>query len=180
MKSAILEIEPRTIVDVRIVSACESDTPLIRELLRGLAEYQKMPDAVTATDADLRAMLFGDRPAAEVLLAYCGSQCAGLAIFFPTFCSMLARPGIYLDDLFVKEEWRGKGVGRALLSHLASVAADRNCGRLEWVVLDWNKPAINFYEGLGATLMREWTKCRLTDTTIRRLAHKAGGPNRDS
>ena len=155
---------------LRITFACEADVPTILEFIRGLADYQRMPSAVMATEASLRQTLFGPHPSGEVLLAFHESECVGCAIYFATYSSMLAQSGIYLDDLYVKPQWRGQGIGRALLRHLAAIAVDRNCGRIEWMVLNWNAPAIRLYEGLGAVLMSEWTKCRLTEATIREMA----------
>jgi GNAT superfamily N-acetyltransferase len=114
--------------------------------------------------------LFSDKPAAEVLLAYCERECAGFAVFFATYSTFLAQPGLYLEDLYVKPHLRGKGIGLALLKHLARIAAERDCGRLEWSVLNWNEPSIQFYKKLGAVPMDEWTKYRLTGEALERLA----------
>src|SRR5579871_6606460 len=146
----------------RIVPATEADVPLILELIRGLAEYEKLAHTVVATEAQLRKTLFGDRPSAEVLLAHDSEEPAGFALYFMNYSTFLARPGIWLEDLFVKPHLRGKGIGLALLKRLAAIARERECGRVEWSVLDWNAPSIAFYKKLGAVPMDEWTTFRLT------------------
>jgi GNAT superfamily N-acetyltransferase len=156
--------------DIQIVSATERDVTVILEMIRGLAEYEKLAHMVTATEDQLRTTLFGARPAAEVLLAYEGGECAGLALFFTNYSTFLAKPGIYLEDLFVKPHARGRGIGFALLQRLAAIARDRDCGRVEWSVLDWNEPSIEFYKKLGAVPLDEWTMFRLTGDALRRLA----------
>jgi GNAT superfamily N-acetyltransferase len=149
------------------------DAPLILELIRDLATYERAPNEVTATEEQLVDVLFGERPAAEVLLAFEGKSPVGFAVFFYNFSTWLGRPGLYLEDLFVKPEKRGKGYGRALLVELAKIARDHECGRMEWAVLDWNEPAIKFYHALGAKPMDEWTVFRLTRDGIARLADAA-------
>ena len=146
------------------------DVPLILELIRDLATYERAPDEVAATEEQLVDVLFGERPAAEVLLAFEGKSPIGFAVFFHNFSTWLGRRGLYLEDLFVKPEKRGKGYGRALLVALAKIARDRACGRMEWAVLNWNEPAIKFYRGLGAKPMDEWTVFRLTRDGIAELA----------
>src|SRR6266516_6510790 len=146
------------------------DVPMILDLIRDLATYERAPDEVTATEEQLAAVLFGKRPAAEVLLAFEGKSPVGFAVYFYNFSTWLGRTGLYLEDLFVKPEKRGKGYGRALLIELAKIARDRGCGRMEWAVLDWNEPAIKFYRALGARPMHEWTVFRLTRDEIARLA----------
>jgi len=146
------------------------DVPIILELIRDLATYERAPDEVTATKEQLVDVLFGKRPAAEVLLAFEGQSPVGFAVFFHNFSTWLARPGLYLEDLFVKPDKRGKGYGRALLIELAKIARDRGCGRMEWAVLNWNEPAIKFYRALGAKPLDEWTVYRLTRDGIARLA----------
>jgi GNAT superfamily N-acetyltransferase len=146
------------------------DVPVILQLIRDLATYERAPEEVTATEEQLVDVLFGERPAAEVLLALEGESPAGFAVFFHNFSTWLGRPGLYLEDLFVKPEKRGKGYGRALLVELAKIARDRGCGRMEWAVLNWNEPAIKFYRALGAKPMDEWTVFRLTREGIERLA----------
>ena len=153
-------IRPATVVDV----------PVILELIRALATYERAPNEVTATEEGLRDVLFGAKPAAEVLLAFENETAVGFAVFFHNFSTWLGLPGIYLEDLFVKPEHRGKGYGRALLIELAKIARGRGCGRLEWAVLDWNEPAIQFYRKLGAKPMDEWTVFRLTGDGISKLA----------
>ena len=133
------------------------DVPVILELIRALATYERAPDEVIATEQALTEVLFGKKPAAEVLLAREGDRAVGFAVFFHNFSTWLGRAGLYLEDLFVRPEDRGKGYGRALLVHLAKIARDRGCRRMEWAVLDWNEPAINFYRKLGAKPMHEWT-----------------------
>jgi GNAT superfamily N-acetyltransferase len=147
------------------------DVPIILELIRDLATYERAPNEVTATEEQLVDVLFGERPVAEVLLAFEGQSPVGFAVYFYNFSTWLGRPGLYLEDLFVKPEKRGKGYGRALLIELAKIARDRKCGRMEWAVLDWNEPAINFYRALGAKPMDEWTVFRLTRDGIARLAN---------
>jgi GNAT superfamily N-acetyltransferase len=158
---------------IRIVQAAERDVPVILEMIRGLAEYEKLTHAVVATEEKLHATLFGAHPAAEVLLAYDGEECAGFALFFPNYSTFLAAPGLYLEDLFVKPHARGKGIGRALLVRLAAIATERNYGRMEWSVLDWNEPAIGFYKKLGAVAKDEWTTFRLTGDALTQLAKLA-------
>jgi GNAT superfamily N-acetyltransferase len=149
------------------------DVPVILQLIRGLATYERAPNDVTATEEQLVDVLFGERPAAEVLLAFEGQSPVGFAVFFHNFSTWLGRPGLYLEDLFVKPEKRGKGYGRAMLIELAKIARDRECGRMEWAVLDWNEPAIKFYRALGAKPMDEWTVFRLTRDGIASLANAA-------
>ena len=150
--------------------ATAADVPLVLELIRALATYERAPDEVTATEEQLHEVLFGPKPAAEVLLALENERATGFAVFFHNFSTWLGKPGLYLEDLFVRPEDRGKGYGRALLVHLARIARDRRCGRMEWAVLDWNEPAINFYRKLGAKPMHEWTVFRLTPDDIAQLA----------
>ena len=156
--------------DLQIREAAEADVPLILEFIRGLAEYEKLADSVVATEDVIRESLFGRRPYAEVLIAESNRDPAGFALFFHNFSTFIGRPGIYLEDLFVKPEYRGRGFGKALLVRLAALAAERGCGRVEWAVLNWNKPAIDFYESIGAVPMNEWTVYRLTGDALRKLA----------
>jgi GNAT superfamily N-acetyltransferase len=153
-----------------IREATRDDVPVILQLIRDLATYERAPNDVTATENGLVDVLFGDKPAAEVRLAFEGNTPVGFAVFFHNFSTWLGRPGIYLEDLFVKPDHRGKGYGRALLVDLAKIAKDRSCGRMEWAVLDWNDPAIQFYRKLGAKPMEEWTVFRLTRDGITKLA----------
>ncbi|HZS17557.1 MAG TPA: GNAT family N-acetyltransferase [Candidatus Udaeobacter sp.] len=149
------------------------DVPVILQLIRDLATYERAPDEVTATEEQLRQVLFGERPAAEVLLAFEGETAVGFAVYFYNFSTWLGRAGLYLEDLFVNPDKRGKGYGRALLIQLAKMARQRGCGRMEWAVLNWNEPAIKFYRTLGARPMNEWTVFRLTRDEIARLADEA-------
>ena len=153
-----------------IQAATVADVPVILELIRALATYERAPSDVTATEKGLTEVLFGEKPAAEVLLAFENETAVGLAVFFYNFSTWLGRPGLYLEDLFVRPEDRGKGYGRALLIHLAKIARERGCGRMEWAVLDWNEPAIQFYKKLSAKPMDEWTVFRLTRDEIANLA----------
>lgn len=157
----------------RILRGTERDIPVILSLIKGLAEYEKLSAEVTATEEGLRLSLFGAKRAADVLLAYDGDTAVGFAVYFQNYSTFLGRPGIYLEDLFVLPEWRGRGHGRRLLAGVARVALERRCGRLEWAVLDWNEPALRFYRSLGAKAMDEWTVYRMTGDAIRRLAEKA-------
>lgn len=150
--------------------AVRADLPLILEFIRGLADYERLAHEVVATEALLERWLFGERPVAEVLLAERGGTPAGFALFFHNFSTFLGRPGIYLEDLFVRPEHRGHGVGRRLLGELARLAVARGCGRLEWSVLDWNESAIGFYRSLGAVAQDEWTVYRVTGDALLRLA----------
>ena len=154
----------------RIRKATRQDVPLIVSFIRDLAEYERLTNEVKTDAAQLQQHLFGPRPYAEVILAHSGDLPAGFALFFHNFSTFLARPGIYLEDLYVRPEFRGQGIGRALLAHLARLARDRDCGRLEWSVLDWNERAIRFYESLGAAPMNQWTTFRLTGKALERLA----------
>ena len=154
----------------QIRTAGAEDVPIILELIRDLATYERAPDEVTATEEQLVDVLFGERPTAEVLLVFEGESPVGFAVYFYNFSTWLGRPGLYLEDLFVTPEKRGKGYGRALLVELAKIARDRGCGRMEWAVLNWNEPAIKFYRAIGAKPMDEWTVFRLTGDGIARLA----------
>ncbi len=155
---------------VTIVQATERDAPIILQMIKDLAEYERMSDQVTATEQSLRATLFGSRPSAEVVIAKAGDTPAGFALFFHNYSTFVGKPGLYLEDLFVRPEWRGHGIGRALLSHLAKITIERDCGRFEWSVLDWNEPAIGFYKKLGAVPMEDWTIFRITGDALQRLA----------
>jgi GNAT superfamily N-acetyltransferase len=158
---------------VRIVPAREEDVPVVLGLIKGLAEYEKLAHEVVATENDLRESLFGSRPVAEVVLAYAGDLPIGFALFFHNFSTFLGRRGLYLEDLFVVPEWRGRGIGRRLLAHLARMAVERGCGRVEWAVLDWNEPAVGFYRRLGALVMDDWRICRLTGEALAGVASSA-------
>jgi GNAT superfamily N-acetyltransferase len=158
--------------DFRIVKATERDVPLIVWFIRQLAEYERLSEEAVLTEDLLRESLFGKRPVAEVVIGYYEDKPVAFAVFFHNFSTFLARPGLYLEDLFVIPEMRGKGFGRAMLVHLAKLACERNCGRFEWSVLDWNEPAIGFYKKLGAVPMSEWTVFRMTGEAITRLANE--------
>jgi GNAT superfamily N-acetyltransferase len=157
-----------------IRNATASDTPLILELIRALAEYERLADACIATEDAVRETLFGDTPAADVVIAEWQGAPAGFALFFPTYSTFLARRGIWLEDLFVRPELRGNGIGKALLRHLAALAIDRDCGRLEWAVLDWNESAIGFYRSLDAVPLDDWITHRLTGAALEALARPDG------
>ncbi len=155
---------------IRIEPATKSQAPLIFYFIRQLAEYEKLLDKVTATEALVESSLFGEKPWAEVLIGYLDDEPAGIAIFFSTYSTFLAKPGIYLEDLFVEPKFRGYGVGKALLVHLAKLVRERGGARLEWSVLNWNKPSIDFCKGLGATAQDEWTMYRVTGENLEKLA----------
>ncbi len=155
---------------ITIRTAEAADAGVILRFIRALAEYEKLTHMVVATEQSLAEQLFGDKPAAETLIASLDGKDVGFVLFFSSFSTFLAKPGIYLEDLFVLPESRGKDVGRALLAEVARIANARNCGRLEWAVLDWNEPAIGFYKKLGAVPMDEWTTYRVTGDALRRLA----------
>ena len=159
-----------TDVPVRIEPATERDVPVILEMIRALADYERMSADVVASEAGLRASLFGAKPDAEVIIAYAGDEPAGFALFFHNYSTFLGRRGLYLEDLFVKPAYRGLGLGKRLLVELARIAVERQCGRFEWCVLDWNEPAIGFYKKLGAVPMDEWTIFRVTGDALKRLA----------
>lgn len=153
-----------------IRKAEKKDLALILYFIKELAEYERLSHEVVATEADLEQHLFGAEKVAEVLLGYEGEQPVGFALFFHNFSTFLGKPGIYLEDLFVLEEHRGKGYGKKLLASLAAHALERNCGRLEWAVLDWNEPSIEFYKSLGARMMNEWIVNRMTGENLVKLA----------
>lgn len=150
--------------------ACLDDVPTILTFIRELAEYEKLAHAVSATEDSLRTTLFGDRPAAEVLLAEYKKQPAGFALFFHNYSTFLGKAGIYLEDLYVKPECRGQSIGQALLACISNIARQRGCGRLEWSVLDWNQDAIRLYRKLGAVPLDDWTVFRLTGNALDELA----------
>jgi GNAT superfamily N-acetyltransferase len=154
---------------IDIQPATPADVPMILTLIRELAEFERLLHEVTATEAQVRDGLFGARPSAEVAMARIGGEVAGFALYFHNFSTFLAKPGIYLEDLYVRQQFRGQGCGEALLKHLARTALDRGCGRLEWSVLDWNQRAIDFYRSLGAVPMNEWTTYRVTGEALRAL-----------
>ena len=155
--------------EVKFRFAKRSDIPLILNFIRGLAEYEKMSDEVVADEKTLEEWIF-DKQKAEVIFALEGEKAVGFALFFHNFSTFLGRAGIYLEDLFVLPEYRGKGYGKALLKKLAAIAVERGCGRLEWCCLDWNKPSIDFYLSLGAQPLSDWTTYRVTGKTLSQLA----------
>lgn len=155
---------------VRIRVATPADVPAILDFIRSLAAYEKLLESVVADEERLHATLFGERRYAEVLIAEWNSEPAGFALFFHNYSTFLAKPGIYLEDLFVVAAFRGQGIGKALLIHLAKLAMERDSGRLEWSVLDWNEPAIGFYKSIGARAMDDWSIFRLTGEELTRLA----------
>ena len=163
---------------VRIRHAERGDAALIMGLIRELAEYERLSDLVVGDERDLERHLFDERPAAEALVAERGGEGVGFALFFTTFSTFLARPGLWLEDLFVRPEHRRAGIGRALLEHLAGLAVERDCGRVEWVALDWNRPALDFYARLGARPVDGWLVHRLEGDAIRTLAEAAGARSR--
>jgi GNAT superfamily N-acetyltransferase len=174
--------------DVSLAAAREEDVPVILGLIKGLGEYEKLSQEIVATEADLRAALFGPQPAAEVVMAWAARrandstpdssvptsrefrEAVGFALFFHNYSTFVGRRGLYLEDLFVVPEWRGRGVGHRLLQRLARIAVERGCGRMEWSVLDWNEDAIGFYRRTGARIMDDWRLCRLTGEALDRLA----------
>lgn len=157
---------------LKIRPATREDAAIILDLIRALAIYEREPDAVTATQADIVRDGFGATPKFRCVIAEWDGEAAGFAFWFYNYSTWQGRPGLYLEDLFVKPEFRGKGIGKALLLHLAKVAAEENCGRFEWSVLDWNTPAIEFYESLGAKLHREWLRMRVEGEALARLASR--------
>lgn len=159
-----------TDASLRIVSARRQDVPLVLQFIRELAEYEKLSHAVVTTEETLAEELFGAHPVAEVLLGYEGATPVGFAVFFHNFSTFVGRRGLYLEDLFVRPEHRGKGYGRAFLVELARIAVARGCGRFEWAVLDWNEPAIGFYKKLGARPQEDWTVFRVDGAALADLA----------
>lgn len=161
-----------------IRSTTEADAATILGLIRELAEYERLAHEVTATESDLRVSLFGVRPDAEAVIAECDGQVAGYALFFHNYSTFQCKRGLYLEDLFVRPGFRGRGIGKLLLAHLATVAIQRGCARFEWAVLDWNASAIGFYQQIGAVPMDEWTVFRVRGDALERLAasQRAGNP----
>jgi GNAT superfamily N-acetyltransferase len=161
--------DPSTSLRASIRSATEADVPLILQFIRDLAIYEKLEHKVIATEETVRRTLFGNPRFAEVVFAEVDGKEVGFALFFHNYSTFLGQPGIYLEDLFVKPESRGRGIGKALLAHLAKLARERGCGRLEWAVLDWNTPSINFYKSLGAVPLSDWIVFRLTGEALEKL-----------
>jgi len=161
---------PNATESIRIERAVESQAPLILNFIRQLAEYEKLLHMVEADEARIRESLFGEKPCAEVVIAYFGEQPAGFAIFFQTYSTFLARSGTYLEDLFVEPKFRGHGIGKALLAHLAKLTSERGGARLSWSVLNWNEPSIQFYRSLGAQPLDEWAMYRVSGENLEKLA----------
>lgn len=159
--------------EATIRPAAESDVPAIQEMIRELAEFEKLSDQVTSTDADLQAALFGESSCAEALVAAEGDRPIGYALFFTNYSTFNGRPGLYLEDVYVRPAHRGTGVGKQLLKQLAAIAAERDYGRMDWSVLDWNQRAIDFYESHGASVLQEWRFVRTEREGIQRLAGQA-------
>lgn len=158
---------------LKIRPAQEQDVEAIFELILGLAAYEKLTDKVTGNSDLLRAHLFGARPYAESIVAELDNKIVGFGLFFHTYSTFLTQPGLYLEDVFVLPEYRRQGVGKALMMSVAKTAFDRGCGRLEWSVLDWNQPAIEFYQSLGATILPDWKICRMTAETLAEIATRS-------
>ncbi len=156
--------------DIKLRIAEEKDVAVILNFIKELAEYEKLSHEVNANEELLRKTLFGDKKFAEVIIAEYKNEPAGFALFFHNYSTFLGKPGIYLEDLFVKVDLRGKGIGKILLAYLGKLAVERDCGRIEWAVLDWNEPSINFYKNLGAKPMDEWTVFRVAGDSIKNLA----------
>jgi GNAT superfamily N-acetyltransferase len=156
----------------KISKITPAQVPELLKMIRELARFEKLEHEVNATVASLGKSLFGPRPAAGALLAHCGDKVIGYAVYFSTFSSFDGRPGLWLDDLYVRPKFRKQGVGRRLIEEVARVAAKRNCGRFEWIALDWNRNALDFYRGLGAKALDEWVLIRLDSRGLRRLAAK--------
>jgi GNAT superfamily N-acetyltransferase len=161
--------DPSARSDFTIRPARESDAGALIEMIRELAEYERLLDAVVATEESLRQSLFGEHPCAAAIIAESDGGPAGFALYFSTFSTFVGRPGLCLEDLYVRPAFRSRGIGRALFRHVAAEAVERNCGRLEWSVLDWNEPAIAFYRRLGAVPMSDWTTFRLDAAALRRI-----------
>ena len=158
----------------RMEPATVGDVGLVLDFIKGLAEYEEMADEVAATEDDLRESLFGPGAVAEAVIGYSGDEPVGFALFFHHYSTFAGRPSLYLEDIFVLPQWRGHGLGRELMSYLAKTALARECRRLEWSVLDWNKQAIGFYKGLGASAVDGWTTYRLSGPELESLASEPG------
>jgi GNAT superfamily N-acetyltransferase len=157
-------------MDFSISPATERDLPAILRLVKALARYEKLEDHVVASEDDFRIALFGDKPVARALVAFAETKAVGFALFFRTFSTFLGKRGLYLEDIFVEPEYRGKGIGRDLLSRVAQVAIEEHCGRLEWAVLTWNQPSIDFYHRMGAVTLHDWRTFRLTGEALEKAA----------
>jgi len=156
-----------------IRSATVADVPVIRQLIRELAEYERLSDEAIVTEESLRESLFGPRPWAEVLVGETDGEVAGFALYFHNYSTFLGRPGLYVEDVFVRPRFRGRGLGTEFFRRMARIAVDRGCGRLEWAVLDWNEPALNFYRKIGAVPMSDWTTYRVTGRALAALGAAA-------
>lgn len=157
--------------ELKIIPAIESDIPIILRFIKELASYEKLSHEVTATEESLKQNLFSEANSPEAVICYLGETPIGFALFFHNFSTFLGKKGLYLEDLFILPEYRGKGAGKKVLKYLANLAVERDCGRFEWAVLDWNNPAINFYESIGAELKKEWIITRLTGNSLIKLAN---------
>lgn len=155
--------------DFKIVTASEKNVPLILKLIKEMAEYEKLAHEVTATEEILRENLFGEKKYAEVLLPYYKGEAIGYAVYFYNFSTFLGKPGLYLEDIFIRPEMRGKGFGKALFKHLIDIAKEKDCGRMDWCVLNWNTPAIEFYKAFGAEKIDEWSFYRFDKQSLNRL-----------
>jgi GNAT superfamily N-acetyltransferase len=164
----MVENKPKS--KLKIVAATKKDVSLILAFIKELAEFEKLSNDVLTSEEFLNKSLFGKNPVANVLLAYYGNEPAGFAVYFYNFSTFVGKPGLYLEDVFVKQHFRGKGIGKAIMIRLAQIAVEKDCGRFEWAVLDWNKSAIDFYKKLGAQPMHEWTIFRLAGNTLKKLA----------
>ena len=164
-----------TLADFTLRPASPDDCVEIDRLIRALADYEKLAHQMQGTPEKLRSALFGPRPAAEAVMAERGGRAVGFALYFTTFSTFLAKPGLYLEDLFVEPAHRGAGIGKALLAHLAGLAVERGCGRFEWRVLDWNEPSIRFYESIGGRVLPEWELVRMTEPEFAALAARRPG-----
>jgi GNAT superfamily N-acetyltransferase len=167
------QIQPVRFIKVRIEPARQEDVATICDLIKELAEFERLQDQFVATEERLRASLFGAHPHAEVLMARLNDEAVGFALFFHNYSTFRAQPGIYLEDLYIRPAYRGRGYGKALLSHIAQLAVQRNCGRFEWSVLDWNQRAIDFYKKLGAVPLNDWTMFRVSDQALVDLGRQA-------
>jgi GNAT superfamily N-acetyltransferase len=164
-------------VDVEVRACRESDVPLLLEFFRSLAAFEKL--AISATEDSVRTALFGEAPAAHALLAFAEGRPIGYAVYFFNFSTMIGKRGLWLEDLYIEPAFRRRGIGQALMSYLAEIAAKNECGRFEWSVLEWNQSAIRFYEQLGANLLKDWWICRLDEAGLRQVASKLRLANAD-
>ena len=163
---------PKDIPSFQVRAATKADVPIILAFIKKLADYERLSHEVIATEKILNETLFGRRRTAELAIGFYKKEPVGFVLFFHNYSTFLGQPGIYIEDLYVEEAFRRRGFGRALLTYVAQLAQERRCGRLEWSVLDWNEPAINFYQKLGAVPMKEWTTFRLTGDSLKKLAAK--------